>query len=177
MDEIDYALFQNLESYLFRHVGPRFQASHQISAVDFYIIMAWKANRSKNKGRDRLKLLGGSFDEAVASIAAALAFAEGNKERLRCLMIDWRFRLPIASAILSVLYPEEFTIYDVRVCAELKDFTRMGDRMFSDNLWAEYERFLEAVHAAVPHKRSLREKDHFLWGRSFHKSAVRDCAA
>ena len=28
-------------------------------------------------------------------------------------MTRWKFRLPTASAILSVLYPDMFTIYDV----------------------------------------------------------------
>jgi hypothetical protein len=35
------------------------------------------------------------------------------------LMRDWGLRLPMASAILTVLFPEEFTVYDQRVCGSL----------------------------------------------------------
>lgn len=81
-------------------------------------MLSWKANRSKNKGRDRLARLSGDFESAVTSIGSALASAHDQKARLRCLMVEWGFRLPVASAILAVLYPDEFTIYDVRVCEE-----------------------------------------------------------
>ena len=34
-------------------------------------------------------------------------------------MRDWKLRLPTASAVLTVLYPEDFTVYDQRVCKML----------------------------------------------------------
>lgn len=176
-NEMDYARFHNLESYLFESVGPQFRESQRISPTDFYILLSWKANRSKNKGRDRLVRLGGDFQSAVKSIASSLASAHDQKARLRCLMVDWGFRLPIASAILAVLYPDEFTVYDVRVSGELNDFKRLGGRSYSDRLWSDYEKFRDAVSLAVPQKNSLREKDHYLWGRSFYRGIKKDCAA
>ena len=40
---------------------------------------------------------------------------------MRILIEDWAFRLPMASAILTVLYPDSFTVYDIRVCSELQN--------------------------------------------------------
>ena len=65
-----------------------------------------------------------------------------------------------------MLYPETFTVYDVRVCKELGDFDRLADKR--DGLWLEYQRFVCAVRAAVeqPPNLSLRDCDRTLWGRN-----------
>ncbi len=76
--------------------------------------------------------------------------------------------LPMASAVLTVLYPEEFTIYDVRVCKSIGDFQRLGAQSFSDELWHQYLSFKEAVSQRSPKGLSLRDKDRYLWGKSFH---------
>ncbi len=57
------------------------------------MIFIWKANRAKTKVRDRLKSRAGTFDKAVARIAASLTAAKDNKERLRILMQDWGLKL------------------------------------------------------------------------------------
>jgi hypothetical protein len=89
-------------------------------------------------------------------------------------MKDWGFRLPTASAILTVLYPNDFTVYDSRVCGELGAFEELADRQYSDSLWADYQRFLNKVNAAVPGSLSLRDKDRYLWGRSFYTQVIDD---
>jgi len=110
----------------------------------------------------------GSFGEAVKRIAASLRSTESSERRLEILMREWHFRLPMASAILAVLCPADFTVYDVRVCGELGAFDQLADRQFSDKLWLVYQRFVEAVKAATPEGLSLRDKDRWLWGRSFY---------
>jgi hypothetical protein len=84
-------------------------------------------------------------------------------------MKDWGFYLPIASAILTVLWPEEFTIFDVRVCDELVrdkrgDFHKLSN-LIPEHVWPGYCRYRKAVKRAVP-SLHLRDKDRFLWGRS-----------
>ncbi len=171
----NYLKFYDLEGYLFDEVGPQFRKAGVLDPVDFFMIFIWKANRAKTTVRDGLKnRAAGSFEKAVGQIAASLSATNGQKKRLQVLMHSWPLKLPMASAILTVLYPEEFTVYDSRVCKEL-GFEYRPQREFSNALWADYERYRGAVINATPASVSLlRDKDRFLWGRSLRKDAERD---
>ena len=52
----------------------------------------------------------------VKFLVSTIAKARDDKVRMRILIEDWAFRLPMASSILTVLYPNSYTVYDVRVC-------------------------------------------------------------
>jgi hypothetical protein len=171
---LDYRKFYDLEHYLFTEVGPRFAETGEIAPADFYIIIIWKANRAKTRVRDRLDEKRGGFNEAVRSIAASLRASTGQRERLEVLMKVWGFRLPLASAILTVLYPDDFSVYDVRVCGQLGAHRELAGREYSDRLWDEYQQFLHAVNKATPPGLSLRDRDRYLWGRSFYEDVTKD---
>jgi hypothetical protein len=49
-----------------------------------------------------------SLDEAIKELTNSIFNAYNAKERLRILIQDWKFSLPMATAILTVLYPDEF---------------------------------------------------------------------
>ena len=105
---------------------------------------------------------------AVAALVSAIISAPSAKERLRVLIEDWKFRLPMASAILAILYPSEFTIYDVRVCRSLQGrFDDVQSKSNFTTLWERYQDFLKAVQTGTPAGWSLRDKDRHLWGKSF----------
>lgn len=177
MIETDYGQFYALEDYLFRSVSPRFSASRELSAFDFFCIVIWKANRSKSKVAKRLLGHGIGYPDlqtAIAALAASISGATNARDRLSVLVEEWGFRLPMASAILTVLYPEEFTVYDVRVCEVLGDF---HDAQYKQNfaaLWERYTAYVKRVRNEVPHATSLREKDRYLWGKSFAYQLTRD---
>ncbi len=82
----------------------------------------------------------------------------------------------MASAILTVLYPEDFTVYDVRVCDSVGSFHSTGNRTDFGKLWDEYVQFRAAVEEAAPQTLSLRDKDRYLWGKSFHDQLQSDLA-
>lgn len=82
----------------------------------------------------------------------------------------------MASSILSVLWPDEFTIYDVRVCGELNDFQNVGNLTRFDKLWPRYDAYRAAVRATAPKGLSLRNADRFLWGRSAASQLRKDIA-
>lgn len=84
-------------------------------------------------------------------------------------MQDWGFLLPTASAILTMLYPDRFTVYDIRACNELDRFHNLVGRPFNDRTWSGYQMFVEVVRATAPGGLSLRDADRFLWGRSFYR--------
>jgi hypothetical protein len=174
-DMIDYRKYYSLEDYIFDEVGPRFRKTGHIDPADFYLILIWKAERAKTRHKRRLAKTAGSFAAAVKEVAASLHAAPAPGARLKLLMDKWQFLLPTASAILTVLYPEEFTIYDWRVCDELGGFHEIAKRrVFSDELWpvfwADYQHFMKAVKAAAPGELSLRDADRYLWGRSVYRS-------
>jgi hypothetical protein len=165
----DYIKFYNLEQYLFGEVKKRFHDTGDISPLDFLLILHWKSARARTKAIDRLKkIVGGDFDRATKEIALSLYRAPDSKKRLELLMNKWQFRLPTATAILTVLYPDEFTIYDVRV-REVIGFDPIKE-VFSETSWPQtwddYNKFKKCVIQAAPANLSLRDKDRHLWGKS-----------
>ncbi len=80
----------------------------------------------------------------------------------------------MASAILTVLYPDEFSVYDVRVCGELGGFSELSNITKFERLWPRYLEFLQAVERAAPEGLTLRDKDRYLWGKSFSCQLVND---
>jgi len=176
--DLDFRVFYEIEPYLFDSVSRRFAEEHVINAIDFFCIVIWKANRSKSKVARRLMASGrySTLDEAVRALTSAIATATMPKDRLCILIKDWGFRLPMASAIATVLYPSDFTVYDVRVCDMLRDFHGLTHIINYDHLWDGYAKYLAAVQIAAPRDLSLRDKDRWLWGKSFHDELLHDIA-
>jgi hypothetical protein len=169
---MDYRKFYHLESYLFDEVGPRFRSTGIITPVNFFLILIWKANRAKTKVREKLRArANGNFSDAVAQIAKDLSAAKTDEDRLGVLMRDWGLRLPMATAILTVFYPKNFTVYDRRVC-EILPFP-YGDWPFPQ-CWSEYEKYRTSVRSKIDCRYSLRDKDRFLWGKSLWENASTD---
>ena len=160
----------------FPELARRFAATGRITSEEMYLILAWKAGRARTRQRDRLvSKAGGSFGAAVKSITAGLRATPDPEQRLKLLMNKWGFRLPTASAILAVLYPKEFTVYDVRVCNVLGDFNGLRWRPWSPTLWQEYRRFMQAVRKKAPRRlKSWPDCDRWLWGRDRQKAMLRE---
>ena len=109
----------------------------------------------------------------MSSLTRELAGKSSPEERFSYLVGAWGFRLPMASAILSMLYPDDFTVYDVRVCSELDAFGSIANRVNPGNLWAGYQDYIAAVQQRYPGM-SLRDADRALWGASFHRQLIED---
>jgi len=171
----DYRKYAYLETYLLEEVRPRFHQQGALSAFDFFCIVIWKANRVKSLIAATLLQRGyPDLELAVRALTTALYAKAEPKERLRCLLDEWGLRLPMASAILTILYPDEFTIYDVRVCEALGEGHTLHNQRNFERLWVGYLAFKHKVEQATPRRLSLREKDKYLWGQSFYEGALRD---
>jgi hypothetical protein len=107
-----------------------------------------------------------NLDVAVQALTASIHQQRTAKERLRVLW-EWTFYLLMASAILTVLCPNEFTMYDIRVCEALGDFHELKSISNFDKLWVRYEMFIRSVEAATPQNLSLQDKDKSLLGKLF----------
>lgn len=174
---VDYKKYYDIETYLLNEVGPVFRQNGTLDHKDFYLILVWKANRAKSYAKKRLAAKAGTFPEAVRQIADALNKATSRKQSLEILMRKWGFRLATATAILTILYPDEFTVFDKNVCDEVAFAYRpWADRGFSDALWRYYESYQQAVVAQTPSEAALRDSDRYLFGRYVYKELERACA-
>ena len=167
---MDFRKYTRLESYLLDEVRPRFLEQGYLTAFDFFCIVIWKANRSKSEIAKMLleNAMVQDLDQAVGFITSLLAKQENGKERLHTL---WKlgFQLPMASAILTILYPDEFTVYDIRVCNQLGGFHKVKNSKSFEELWSGYKAFRRKVKASAPSNLTLRDKDRYLWGKSFYE--------
>lgn len=186
----DFLKFYDLEHYLFHEVGESFRRDKKLSAFDFFCIVVWKANRAKSRIARRLlercrrcdaDREGTTLDDAVAELCVDLEDARSGHDKLQSLMCKWGFRLPMASAILTVLYPNEFTVFDVRVCEQLEkisgtspDFIKASNRVAFEAVWKEYQEYVTAVRSMAPDDLTLRNKDRFLWAKSFVEALQND---
>lgn len=173
---MDYLSQYNQESYIFETIRNRFATQGYLNAYDFFSIIIWKANRAKTKIAQRL-LKSNKFDnldDAVKTLTIGINQAPDHKERLRHLMMEWGFQLPMATAILTALYPDDFTVYDVRVCEELKDFHSLKNLVSFESIWTGFLAYKQQVELAAPEGLSLRDKDRYLWGRSFSRQLEKD---
>jgi hypothetical protein len=170
----DFRRYHNLESYLFDTVHRTFHEQGYLSAFDFFCIVIWKANRAKSKIAGNLLVRGsGGLEETARELTEGIARQSTPDDKLLYLLQGWGFRLPMASAILTVLYPRDFTVYDVRVAGELgiKDIAALSSL---DRIVALYREFVQAVQRAAPAGLTLRDKDRYLWGKSFWRQLTSD---
>jgi hypothetical protein len=163
---MDYLKYYDLEDYLFNDVNAAFHARGYLTPEEFFSIVVWKANRAITRIKKRL--LGKSSDlaEVVKNLTENIKAAPSDEARLRVLLETWGFLLPMATAILTVLYPDRFTVYDVRVREQLqiKDFAGR-----KNEIKRYFEEFLPGV-AAITETETLRDKDRYLWGKSSYES-------
>ena len=172
---MDYRQFYALEKYLLTTVHDRFHDQGYLSAFDFFCIVVWKANRAKSKVAKRLLANSpGNIERAFRELTADIFQAPSAKEKPGCLVNKWGCYIPMASAILTIPYSNEFTIYDVRVCDSLSSFHHIANIYDFERLWDEYQKFKQAVNESAPSMYSLRDKDRYLWGLSFKNQLERD---
>ena len=173
---VDPIGYYSPETLIFPAIAQSFADDGTLDPIVLYLILDWKAPRARRRHRSRLARIAGSFENAVNEIAADVRAATAPEERLGALLTKWGFRLPTASAILTVLYPDMFTVYDVRVCNALRAFHKLGGITWSPKTWREYQRFIGAVRDAAPQGLSLRDCDRWLWGRDKQKVLLSELA-
>lgn len=170
----DYKKYYNLDKYLFEDLNEKFKRNHVLNVFDFFCIVIWKANRAKSKVANRIKLKEPNLEKAVYEITTHLFSASNDEERLRILMVDWKLRLPMSSAILTVLFPDRFSVYDYRVCEILGKFEDLGHKVKFESIWNGYSQYIKGVQQFVSSESTLRNKDKYLWGKSFCEDLARD---
>lgn len=171
---MDYRKYYHLENYLREIVFKNYHREGSIGASDFFCIVIWKANRAKSKIALKLSKIEPDLELCCRKLTSQLFDYPDHKDRLKLLIEGYGFRLPMSSAILSVFYPDHFSVYDTRVCDTLPEFTNLVNTVNFDNLWTGYTNYILAVKTIIPVELNLVEKDHYLWGKSFYDQLQKD---
>lgn len=175
--KIEYLTQYDLEKYIFNNiVRKRFKKKGFLCAYDFFCIVIWKVNRSKISIIKKLLKHSriDNLEEAVYFLTSGINEIPESKEKLRHLINDWNLKLSSATAILSALFPEEFTFYDKEICGKLNNFHDIGKLTSFDDVWIEYYAYKQKVQQASQERVSLRDKDPYLWVESFSTQLIKD---
>ena len=174
--EAFYLKLYYLENYILSDVKDNFSKNGFLNSFDFFCIIIWKANRAKSKIAKRLLEYNPDIhdiEKSVKDLTSKIYLAKDDEQKLKILLVDYKFRLPMASAILSILYPNKFTIYDIRVCDAFPNYKGIDNLTF-EKLWVNYTKYIKDVRQYGTLNISLRDKDRLLWGKSFHEQLIND---
>ena len=113
MSTKDYLKYYFLEKYLFEEVSQNFKRGY-LTAHEFFAIVIWKRNASKTKIKDSLI----KSSKVIEEFTGRIFENEGDPSKQLGLLTGKtgikQVGVSIASAILTVCYPSEFTVVDYR---------------------------------------------------------------
>jgi hypothetical protein len=138
---------------------------------DVLLILKWKLGRIRKLNSATIN------DENWAKINKAIEDGRNPERRCDALKMLMKIRgigLATATAILTVCYPDDFTIIDQRVLEELDLFpTRLADPKstnYNTDVWTPEDYIDEYLPKVRKYselwRRTLRETDQALWGLS-----------
>jgi len=170
MPNNSYTKFYWLETEFFPEIHKFFHEENYLKPEHFFSIIIWKRNASKTIIKRGLLSSGLPLDAAVRNLTEEI-FKADEKEKLNILLQRKGFQLAIASALLTVLYPNDFTVYDVRVRGQLDypDITYIEDNVekyFNEYLPQVLKRGREIAQNPTL---SLRDCDRTLWAKSWYE--------
>ncbi len=151
------------ESSVFPAIATRGRKS--MTAEELLLVLKWKTGRLKK-----------SYAKTVSrlpEINTAVRIANKRGEEVEAIQdlckID-EIGVPVASAILTVCYPEKFTILDWRVLDVLEIKPGESSKWSAKDYW---KRFVPRVKAERERfDRTLRDTDRALWGLSVYRQVM-----
>jgi len=165
----DYLKYYWLEQeYLEKEVYSEFHKNHYLTPEQFFAIIIWKRNASKTHIKERI--LNGQpvsmLPKIIEKITRSIYNAPTKEKKLQVILdFGIGIRLSIASAILTILYPDDFSVYDYRVRGEDKDISSFQTEKSIRVYFGEY---ISKVKKSEPHL-SLRDCDRTLWAKSWYE--------
>lgn len=125
-----YIELYDTENYLFKVIGPSVKKRGFFLFDEFYKICMWKSARQKQryiKNKD-------SVEKKTNS-----AFAEvDERKRMEMLCRLNGVSIPMASALLTIVYPEKYAVIDIRCLEMLKKKNCDIGKYPSLNTWIKY---------------------------------------
>src|ERR1700734_695552 len=109
MKTSEYLRYYFLEDYLFTDLHANFEKNKSLTPEEFLAIIIWKSNRQKTN------VVAGivASEQTVEKLMTQVAESEDLKN-IELLIEIGGIGIPVASAILTVCYPDTFTVVDYR---------------------------------------------------------------
>jgi len=160
-----YLKYYFLENYLFNNVNKNFQNRGYLIPEEFFAIVIWKSNRSKTKVRTGIEKGG----KTIRTITSEIFRSKTLEQKLDTLISIPGVGISIASAILTVCYPDDFAVVDYRAHASLKKFGEetKGDPSINSHAYFDYLNKCKIL--AHRFDVSLRDFDRILWAKDFYE--------
>lgn len=162
-----YLKYYWLENYLFGDVNKNFHNRGYLTPEEFFAIVIWKSNRAKTNVRKGIIKSG----RTICEITSKVFQAKMPEEKLNVFLSPKipNIGIPIASAILTVCYPNDFTIADYRACASLENFGEEVRGNPTNSISAYFEYLEKCKKLARKYNISLRDFDRILWAKDFYE--------
>jgi thermostable 8-oxoguanine DNA glycosylase len=132
-----------------------------LTKTEFEEILKWKLD--KQIGRQR-EMRAANTDEVIRAVTGlALTITLDDKEyelelRVKILCALRGVAIPIASAVLALVFPEEYAVIDYRGWRQVFEETK-GDHSLSD-----YKKYLDTIRPLAKELGwSVQEVDHVIW--------------
>jgi hypothetical protein len=164
------------ESRVFPEIRKRLSKSEGLSKRDVLLILKWKLGRIRGSNSKTVS------DENLNKINKAIVDAKKPEKAVAALKALDKvpgIGLATATAILTVCYPDAFTIIDERVLESLELFPRWYDKKkkrrekYSTADWTAkgyVKEYLPRVKECKDQwNKTLREADQVLWGLSVNR--------
>jgi hypothetical protein len=162
--------YYDLDDYLFNRVTKRFTQRRTLSDFDFYVIITWKANRMTTTVKKGLQADGIRPSQLMSEVFDI----DDDRDKMRRLDRIPGIGMPIASAILTVCYPDRFTVLDYRAWDTLRDYGRVVQKKMPTGLSGYFDDYLPVcMRLAEESGMPLRMLDRALWGWSKRQGVLR----
>ena len=181
MQESDKIVEQGLESYdpetrAFPEIRKKVSKGEGLTKRDVLLILKWKLQRIKNSNA---KTVSDNNLEKINKAIVAASKPRSAVAALKALDTVPGIGLATATAILTVCYPDTFTIIDERVLESLELFPRWYEKKkkikekYSTGDWTAKGYVNEYLPRVSEYKdrwkKTLRETDQALWGLSVNR--------
>lgn len=124
------------ETYLFDEVGPKIRQRGYATFEEFFLIGMWKTVRAKPLYIKNVDIVETTTKEALSQ--------KEEKEILRVLCTLKGVSVPVASAFLTVIYPDKYAVIDIR-CLEM--LNELGIPIPSDPTIKNYIKYMEIMRS------------------------------
>lgn len=159
-----YLKYYFLEDYLFKTVNKNFHKNKRLTPEEFLAIIIWKRNASKTKVIEGINASG----KSIRTITNGIYKSSRREMKLQVLLEIKHIGIALASAILTVLYDKEFTVFDYRAKNSLES---IGVQIIGspDNKPEDYFSYVDLCKKqAKKYNLTLREFDRVLWAMDFY---------